>query len=95
MSLILLVAAVIAAVAQPIELEVRFTGNGGVLLSDGVTSVLVDVPYQSGAFGYMEYAIDSVQPVGRMRCAHRRCPCARASPFHSAVVVSLQPWRDR
>jgi len=46
-------------------LDVEFIGNAGVSLSDGETTLLVDLPYQSGAYGYMPYDFSSLQPEGR------------------------------
>ena len=36
-------------------LEVRFIGNSGFEISDGSATILVDFPYQSGAYGYMTF----------------------------------------
>lgn len=43
------------AFAQPSEIEITFIGNCGLHLSDGDTSIYVDFPYKSGAYGYMTY----------------------------------------
>jgi L-ascorbate metabolism protein UlaG (beta-lactamase superfamily) len=53
-----------AAVSQATELSIRLVGNAGVALSDGTTSVMVDLPYEPGAFGYMHYDPDALRPVG-------------------------------
>jgi L-ascorbate metabolism protein UlaG (beta-lactamase superfamily) len=37
------------------ELSIRFLGNAGFELTAGDATVLVDFPYQSGAFGYMTF----------------------------------------
>lgn len=37
------------------ELQFRFIGNDGFEISDGTATILVDFPYQSGAFGYMSF----------------------------------------
>jgi L-ascorbate metabolism protein UlaG (beta-lactamase superfamily) len=37
------------------ELAVRFIGNAGFELNGGDATILVDFPYQSGAFGYMTF----------------------------------------
>lgn len=46
------------------ELSIRLVGNAGVALSDGTTSLLVDLPYESGAFGYMHYDPAALRPTG-------------------------------
>jgi hypothetical protein len=47
-------------------LTVELVGNAGVVLSDGTTALLVDLPYESGAFGYMRYDHDALRPVGNV-----------------------------
>ena len=49
---------------QGTELRVTMVGNAGVLLSDGASSLLVDLPYQPGAFGYMQYRPGALDPAG-------------------------------
>ncbi len=49
---------------QAPELRVELIGNAGVVLSDGATSLLVDLPYESGAFGYMHYEPGNLRPTG-------------------------------
>lgn len=51
------------AAPQP-EVSLTLVGNAGVLLSDGETSLLVDLPYVSGAFGYMAYDGEALRPRG-------------------------------
>jgi len=53
-----------ASPIQPDQLRIRFVGNEGVELSDGVTSLMVDLPYQPGASGYMVYDPEALQPPG-------------------------------
>ncbi len=36
--------------------QARFIGNAAFELTDGATTILVDFPYESGAFGYMTFA---------------------------------------
>lgn len=45
----------LAATSVSGQVRVTLVGNAGVMLSDGRTSILVDLPYESGAFGYMTY----------------------------------------
>ncbi len=48
--------ALLAAQDAPAEpLSARFLGNEAFEITDGTTTLLTDFPYQSGAFGYMEY----------------------------------------
>ena len=56
----------IAAVAGSDSLTIRFVGNPAFEISDGETTLVTDLPYQSGAFGYMTYDFDAVQPSGRV-----------------------------
>jgi L-ascorbate metabolism protein UlaG (beta-lactamase superfamily) len=44
-----------ALAAPPTTLEVRHIGNMGFLISDGTTTLAIDFPYQSGAFGYQTW----------------------------------------
>ncbi|MGE3617189.1 MAG: MBL fold metallo-hydrolase [Gemmatimonadales bacterium] len=46
------------------DLRITLVGNAGVMLSDGATTLLVDLPYESGAFGYQTYDPDALQPAG-------------------------------
>lgn len=45
----------LSATAVEAQLEITMVGNAGVVLSDGSTTLMVDLPYVPGAFGYMEY----------------------------------------
>lgn len=63
-TLVLLMSA--GALAQTDTLVVRFIGNAGVHLTDGTTTLMVDVPYVSGAFGYMEYDPAALHAIGRV-----------------------------
>jgi L-ascorbate metabolism protein UlaG (beta-lactamase superfamily) len=58
MLLAILLLGAAAAVASP-AIEARFIGNSGFDISDGHTTLLVDFPYRSGAYGYM--AFDSAE----------------------------------
>lgn len=50
--------------AAQTELSVKMVGNAGVVLTDGATSLLVDLPYESGAHGYMTYDPAALEPPG-------------------------------
>ena len=41
--------------SQDNEITIRFIGNCGLHLSDGVNNIYTDFPYKSGAHNYMEY----------------------------------------
>lgn len=45
-------------------LSVTLVGNAGVVMSDGDTSLLIDLPYESGAFGYETYDWQALTPSG-------------------------------
>lgn len=45
------------------ELEIQFIGNMAFHITDGESTLLFDFPYQSGAFGYMDYDMDAVKPI--------------------------------
>lgn len=59
-----LLALLLPSIRQEPALTVELVGNAGVLLSDGATSLLIDLPYESGAFGYMRYDASALQPMG-------------------------------
>lgn len=62
---LLLLALVVVVPRQATNsLQVTIVGNAGVLLTDGTTSLLVDLPYTSGAFGYQAYEPAALQPPG-------------------------------
>lgn len=42
------------------ELTFTFIGNESFHITDGENTIISDFPYQSGAFGYMEYDIESI-----------------------------------
>lgn len=48
-------ASVLLTVVSESDLTVTMVGNAGVLLSDGATTLLIDLPYEPGAHGYMHY----------------------------------------
>lgn len=60
--------AVLTAVAltlpQTDSLRISYVGNAGFELSDGATTLLVDLPYESGAFDLMTYDPSSIEGVG-------------------------------
>ena len=56
----------LSASAIQAQLTVTLVGNAGVVLSDGQVSLLLDLPYESGAFGYMRYDPDRLRPSGEV-----------------------------
>jgi len=54
------------ALSNADTLTIRFIGNAAFELSDGRVTLVTDLPYQSGAFGYMTYNIDAVHPPGQV-----------------------------
>lgn len=59
----ILTATLLASVPAP-GLQVTLIGNEGVLLTDGATSLLVDLPYEPGAFNYQMYDPSALRPAG-------------------------------
>lgn len=50
--------------SQSTEITVRFIGNCGLYMTDGLSNIYIDFPYKSGAHNYMEYdlkELDNVQ----------------------------------
>ena len=48
----------------PAPLTITMVGNAGVMLSDGSATLLVDLPYTSGAHGYQHYDPTALAPEG-------------------------------
>lgn len=51
------------SLAQSKEISIRFIGNCGLHLTDGITNFYIDFPYKSGAHNYMEYDASEVQNI--------------------------------
>lgn len=45
----------ITTYCQTSEIRIKFIGNCGLYMTDGVTNIYIDFPYQSGAHHYMKY----------------------------------------
>lgn len=58
--MIIVVALLSAVAAEPASVDARFIGNSAFELSDGTSRILLDFPYESGAFGYMSFAPSEV-----------------------------------
>ena len=65
-------------------------GNAGVVLSDGSSSLLVDLPYESGAFGYMTYTADALQPSGSVVSVITH---AHRDHFDPATFLARGSWQ--
>lgn len=50
------------------ELTFTFIGNESVHITDGKNTIITDFPYQSGAFGYMEYDMKDVPSIDGAIC---------------------------
>lgn len=50
------------------ELTFTFIGNESFHITDGENTIISDFPYQSGAFGYMEYEMDDVPTTDNAIC---------------------------
>lgn len=74
----------------PRSLEVTMVGNAGVTLSDGITSLLVDLPYESGAFGYMTYDPSELKPRGEVASVITH---DHLDHFDEALLASRGEWR--
>jgi hypothetical protein len=55
--------------AQSNAITIRFIGNCGLYMTDGVLDVYVDFPYKSGAFGYMHYPTSEIDSI-RVNATH-------------------------
>lgn len=50
--------------AQAAKIEIKFIGNCGLYMTDGITNIYSDFPYKSGAHNYMEFnesELDSIK----------------------------------
>lgn len=50
--------------SQVSEIKIKFIGNCGLYMTDGVQNIYVDFPYKSGAYNYMEFddaELDSIR----------------------------------
>lgn len=82
-----------AAAAQPVqadELAITMVGNAGVILSAGATSLLVDLPYESGASGYMAYDPAALDPPGDVTSIITH---GHADHFDPELFLQREDWR--
>lgn len=71
-------------------LDVEMVGNAGVVLTDGATSLLVDLPYEPGAFGYMHYDPEGLRPPGEVVSVITH---HHADHFDAALFAQRPEWR--
>lgn len=60
--------------SQSGQISVKFLGNAGLYMTDGVANIYIDFPYKSGAFGYMKYdrsQLDSIRDASVFIFTHR------------------------
>lgn len=50
-------------IAQNKEIKIKFLGNCGLYMTDGDLHIFSDFPYESGAYGYMEYNKDELDSI--------------------------------
>jgi L-ascorbate metabolism protein UlaG (beta-lactamase superfamily) len=86
----LITATVVFSLAQSTpELNITLVGNAGVVLSDGATSLLLDLPYEPGAFGYMSYDPARLDPPGSVTSVlthHHR------DHFDASIFLTRDDW---
>jgi L-ascorbate metabolism protein UlaG (beta-lactamase superfamily) len=49
--------------SQTTEISIKFIGNCGLYMTDGITNFYIDFPYKSGAHNYMEYDLSELDSV--------------------------------
>lgn len=49
--------------SQNSEIKIRFIGNCGLYLTDGISNIYFDFPYKSGAHNYMEYDLSELDSI--------------------------------
>ena len=62
------------AFSQTNEIKIKFIGNCGLHLTDGISNLYIEFPYKSGAYGYMNYEtseIDNIKDNSSFLFTHR------------------------
>lgn len=87
----LLLVGVVSVQAQ--SLEFTFIGNAAFQISDGATTLLSDYPYRPGAYGYMHYDSEDVQPTGDVLSlvTHQHADHYEAERFEQTDWTLLAP----
>jgi len=53
----------ITTFSQNSEISIRFIGNCGLYMTDGISNIYIDFPYKSGAHNYMEYDLSELDSI--------------------------------
>lgn len=53
----------ITTFGQTSEISIRFIGNCGLYMTDGISNIYIDFPYKSGAHNYMEYDLSELDRI--------------------------------
>lgn len=82
----LALALLLAANPAPESRTIRYIGNAGFEISDGRSTVLLDFPYESGAYGYMTFGDRELEPRPGSLCLVTH---AHADHFASAAMQRI------
>jgi L-ascorbate metabolism protein UlaG (beta-lactamase superfamily) len=63
--LITLLSLTITTYSQTSEISIKFIGNCGLYMTDGISNIYVDFPYKSGAHHYMNYSSSELDSLKR------------------------------
>ena len=86
----------LSVTAQTGIISVRFIGNCGLYMSDGLLDVYLDFPSKSGAFGYMEYPsseIDSIKAKATHIFTHRHPDHYTKKLVKKLTGTVYGPWK--
>lgn len=81
--------------AQQSAIRIKFIGNCGLYLSDGVSNIYIDFPYKSGAHHYMEYdraELDSIRPKATFIFTHRHADHYSKKLLKKQRAQAFGPW---
>lgn len=81
--------------ASPDALRATFIGNMGVHLTDGKAALLVDFPYESGAFGYMKWSREHVPGGPRPLCLFTHAHDDHFAPALVKEHCAIESCRSR
>ena len=83
------------AFGQPNEIKIKFIGNCGLYLTDGILNIYIDFPYKSGAHNYMEYdksEIDSIKENSIFIFTHKHSDHYSKSLTKKLTGDKYGPW---
>ncbi|MFK5856876.1 MAG: hypothetical protein QM503_12160 [Bacteroidota bacterium] len=63
LGILILISYSISTFSQSSEIKIRFIGNCGLYMTDGISNIYIDFPYKSGAHNYMEYDLSELDSV--------------------------------